>query len=42
MAKEFKMFKGQYDINIKALLSENNKMLTGVDYLIVFFDEYNR
>lgn len=42
MDKEFRLFKDQYDVNIKALLSENNKVLTGVDYLIVFFDEYNR
>ena len=39
MAKEFKNFPKQYEININSLLNENNALLTGVDILQ---EEYNK
>lgn len=39
MAKEFKKFPEQYEINIQALKAMNNDLLSGVNYLI---QEYNK
>lgn len=39
MAKEFKSFPEQYEINILSLKAMNNEMLSGVNYLI---EEYNK
>ena len=39
MAKEFKKFPEQYEINIQALKAMNNDLLSGVNYLI---EEYNK
>lgn len=39
MAREFKRFPEQYEINIKSLKSMNNDILSGVNYLI---EEYNK
>jgi hypothetical protein len=39
MAKEFKNFTEQYEINIQSLRAMNNDMLSGVNYLI---EEFNR
>lgn len=39
MAREFKRFPEQYEINIQSLKAMNNDMLSGVNYLI---EEYNK
>lgn len=39
MAKEFKRFPEQYEINIRSLKAMNNEILSGVNYLI---EEYNK
>lgn len=39
MAKEFKDFPEQYEINIQSLKAMNNEMMSGVNYLM---EEYNR
>jgi hypothetical protein len=39
MAKEFKKFPKQYEVNLLALQKENNILLTGINYLE---EEYNK
>lgn len=39
MAREFKDFPEQYEVNIQSLKAMNNDMLSGVNYLI---EEYNK
>ncbi len=41
MAREFKNFSEQYEVNLQSLKAMNNEILSGVNYLIEEYNKYN-